>query len=113
MQHLLRSIGNLFGQMANMIFTVGVLWCTWILGNQLFQFLQSGEWQAEPLLYYIGNKTNWEWSLIPSTWLGVHQLVNSLNAGFGVLLMALAISVTFSLLRILIQLRADSASYQG
>lgn len=80
------AAATLLAQIANLIFAAGSVWCTLLVGKQILDFLKYGEWSASPFLHYVGELLYWEWALIPNTWLGIHRILDSLNAGFGILL---------------------------
>lgn len=66
------------------------------LGMQIYWFLKSGVWT--PIgsldgLGWIGFEDKWlSW---PETWLGLHKLLNSINAGFGAFVIGLFVGGFF------------------
>lgn len=61
-----------------------------LLGWQAFQFLKYGAWppiSATAGLYYV---TGIEWFASPSSWYGIHAVLEALNAGAALLITAFA-----------------------
>lgn len=63
-----------------------VLWGIYILGTQVYFFLQTNIWHSIGTLQYFGNVLGWEWGMYPNSWLGLHALVDWVNAGVAIAL---------------------------
>lgn len=84
----LRLIASVIRWLANLAFTASLVWGAWILGSQCVNWLRFGSWKPEPFLYYMARFVDSMWMVMPFDWRGVHQALNSLNAGVGIILFA-------------------------
>lgn len=53
----------------------------WIVGVQSYNYLKTGVWLSIGVLHLLGESFHWAWGLEPSNWIGLHGLINTLNAG--------------------------------
>ncbi len=67
----------------------GMLWGAVVLGGQAIDYLKVGYWDSLGLLWYVGQLLDWNWAVDPKSWLGLHALIDRINAGVGIAVLAL------------------------
>lgn len=72
----------MFGSAAIAIYTIG---------QQIYHYLQFAEWRQLGLMDFIAKHVEWEWAAFPTSWIGLHELFNQLNAGTAILIVGLVI----------------------
>ncbi len=66
------------------VMAAGLLWGAALLGMQVIGYLSTGTWEPLGLLWYVGGLIGWDWAQDPKSWIGLHSLLDKINAGFGV-----------------------------
>ncbi|MGX5661598.1 hypothetical protein [Diaphorobacter nitroreducens] len=72
---------------------LGFIWGVYLLGDQSYYFLRFGEWIGVGALTYFGTLFGWEWALLPTSWLGLHSVLNKINAGVAIALIGIAVGL--------------------
>jgi hypothetical protein len=70
---------------AGLFVSAGVLSFLGILGWQVVHYLKEGVWFPVSVvdgLEYVG----FEWALNPSSWIGLHNVLNIVNLGFAIMI---------------------------
>ncbi len=74
-------IATVFYGVAFLTLGVGGFGCMLTIGVQIYRFLRDGFWVQMPALTKFGELFGSEWMLYPMDWLGLHNMLNSLNSG--------------------------------
>jgi hypothetical protein len=78
-----------FGLLSAVILTGAGIGAAFIWGYQLLTFAKSGYWVSLSVndgMYWL---TEQGWFLTPTSWLGIHQVLGFINAGWGLLIAAI------------------------
>lgn len=67
-----------------LIFWAGCAVSVYLIGSQIYYFLQIGTWPAEGLMDWMAEQFQWQWAEYPTDWIGLHKILNFLNAGASV-----------------------------
>jgi hypothetical protein len=60
-----------------------------LIGYQSYWFLRTGNWIPMGIIDgLIWAGSGWSWLMFPTEWLGLHSLINKINAGFALFLIA-------------------------
>lgn len=72
----------------------GVIGLVLVLGWQVIQFLQLGEWTSVSIVTGL-NMLDSEWAESPEQWIGLHGILDFVNLGVGLFLAGLALAGFF------------------
>lgn len=81
MKPLKSQAANLFYGLGALALGIGALGCLAALGVQVYQYLRNGFWVPMPAMTTLGELLGVEWMRSPMDWVGVHNMLNDLNAG--------------------------------
>ncbi len=69
----------------------GALFALYILGMQTYDYLKLGIWAPVGTLDFLASLTQLGWLHMPADWIGLHELLNYVNAGIGGLVFGLVV----------------------
>lgn len=64
-----------------LIFAGSTLGAIGLLGTQIYGYMRTGAWAPSGLLDELGRLFDWSWAMAPFDWLGIHSMLNAINAG--------------------------------